>query len=161
MVGFAETQKQLLFKIVDDGRSEKKNHLYQKLLYLTSFSAIWHSNTGIAASQGPSPSPLQPGLLWEAIGKGIICKAANEKKTEIKCSKELKSKACTEEPIKRMTGCPASALIFYFSKLSTHSMRALKIHLDPGFLDLSKFRQFFEGNHQNIKCYCLLLVSEC
>lgn len=66
-----------------------------------------------------------------------------EKKPEIKCSKELKSKARTEEPIKRMIGCPASALIFYFSKLSAHSMRALKIHLDPGFLDLSKFRHSF------------------
>lgn len=86
---------------------------------------------------------MQPELLWEAISKKIISKAGNEKKPEIKCSNELKSKAYTEEPVKQMIGCPASALIFHFSKLSTHSLRALKIHPDPGFLDLPKFRHSF------------------
>lgn len=66
-----------------------------------------------------------------------------KKKTEIRCSNELKCKAYTEEPIKRMIGCPTSALIFCFSTLSTHSMEALKIHPDPGFLDLPKFRHSF------------------
>jgi len=62
---------------------------------------------------------------------------------EIECANELKSKAYTEEPVKRMTGCPASAFIFHFTKLCTHGARTLKIHPDAGFLDTPKFRHSF------------------
>lgn len=77
MVSFAETQKQLLFKIVNDGKRPVWGNLYQKPLYLTSSPATQHSNTGIVASW--SPSPLQPGLLREAKGKRILSKVVNEK----------------------------------------------------------------------------------
>lgn len=149
MVSFAETQKQLLFKIVGDGRRPGWRKLYQKFLYLTSSPATQHSNTGIAPSW--SPSPLQPGLLWESSGKRILSKTVNEKtnkqnkQTEKpqQHSNELKSKVYTGKPVKRMIECSANTLIFHFPKLSINSMRTLKIHHNPCFLDLGNSERDF------------------
>lgn len=77
MVSFAATQKQLLFKIVDDVRSGKKNTsppkspLSHQLFWYSAFKH-WHGCF-------QSSSPLLLGLLWETIGKRVISKAANEK----------------------------------------------------------------------------------
>jgi len=54
VVGFAETQKQLLFESVDDGRSKKKIHLYQSSHKLFCCSAFKHWHCCFSESQSQS-----------------------------------------------------------------------------------------------------------